>query len=74
MDYIINLLNFIFTGLHGYQTTPGLSTNQGERRGRGNELFLPCRNSDSLAVVVVVAYFDPYLAGLGRADDCFCLF
>ena len=25
---IINLLNFIFSGLHGYQITPGLSTNK----------------------------------------------
>ena len=28
-DDTIILLNFIFTGLHGYQITPGLSTNKG---------------------------------------------
>ena len=28
MDDIIILLNFIFTGLQGYEVTPGLSTNK----------------------------------------------
>ena len=45
-------------------------------KGWGNALFLHCRNCDSLAVVVV-AHFDPHLAGrhlavLRKADDCFC--
>ena len=31
-DDIINLLNFIFTGLHGYQFTQGLSTNKQRHR------------------------------------------
>ena len=29
---IINLLNFIFTSLHGYQITPGLSTGKQRQR------------------------------------------
>ena len=32
MDDIIILLNFIFTGLHGYEITPGLSTNKQRHR------------------------------------------
>ena len=48
---------------------------QGEKRGRGNALFLHCRNCDSLTVVAV-AHFDLHLAGrhlasIGRAEDCF---
>ena len=39
-------------------------------------MFLHCQNCDFLAVVVV-ANFDPHLAGrhlatVGTADDCFC--
>ena len=46
--------------------------------GEATKLFLHCRNCDSLAVVVV-AHFDPHLAGChlaatGRTDDCFCHF
>ena len=32
MDDIIILLNFIFTSLHGYEITPGLSTNKQRHR------------------------------------------
>ena len=32
MDEIIILLNFIFTGFHDYQITPGLSTNKQRHR------------------------------------------
>ena len=40
-------------------------------------LFLHCRNCDLLTVVVVVAHFDPYMAGrhlatIERADNNFC--
>ena len=31
-DDVIILLNYIFTGLHGYQITPGLSTNKQRHR------------------------------------------
>ena len=31
-DDIVILLNFIFTGLHGYQIMPGLSTNKQRHR------------------------------------------
>ena len=52
------------------------STRQGERRGRGNALFLHCQDCDSLAVVVV-AHFNSHLAGrhltvIGRTNDWFC--
>ena len=53
----------------------GLGLVQHEKRGLGNTLFLHCQDCDSL-VVVVVAHFDPHLAGrcladIRRADDCF---
>ena len=32
MDDIIILLNFIFTGLRGYEITPGFSTNKQKHR------------------------------------------
>ena len=52
------------------------STRQGERRGRGNALFLHCQDCGSLAVVVV-AHFNSHLAGrhltvIGRTNDWFC--
>ena len=58
----------IYKEISVYYTSNFLGMRDG--LGPGNELFLYCRNCDSRAVVVV-AHFDPHLAGsyLARQKD-----